>query len=151
MCEGAPRVTDWGCSAGECVVLACETGYDDANGIFSDGCEAIAPGYCLIDEIFYTEGAENPSNPCQSCQSSQDNTNWSNQPNGTACLVPNASNSQCHNGECIPGGCNAGWADCNAVPGDGCEVNTDTDVDNCGGCWSSCAPGQTCVDGTCVD
>lgn len=152
MCEGAPRVTDWGCSSGECVVLACETGYADINGVFSDGCEGIAPGYCLIGEIFYTEGTENPSNPCQSCQSSQDNTNWSSQPNGTACAVPHASNSQCHNGECIPGGCDPGWGDCNAVPGDGCEVNTDADENNCGACENSCSSPNSsslCIGGQC--
>ncbi len=36
-------------------------------------------------------------------------------------------------------GCAAGFADCNNVPGDGCEINTKTSIGNCGGCGTVCS------------
>lgn len=52
------------------------------------------------------------------------------------------------------GQCEAGWTDCNTDKlGDGCEVNTSTDVDHCGACGDPCSSNhlesQSCVDGEC--
>ncbi len=48
--------------------------------------------------------------------------------------------------------CLAGWADCNGNEADDCEVNTDSDPLNCGGCGIVCdaVAGQACVRGRCV-
>lgn len=57
---------------------------------------------------------------------------------------------------CIAGMCAAeckvGRADCNGNPADYCEVNTDSDPRNCGGCGVTCdgIAGQACVRGQCV-
>ena len=40
----------------------------------------------------------------------------------------------CKGGKCGIGGCNVGFDDCDAVPGNGCETPTSTDVLNCGAC-----------------
>jgi hypothetical protein len=48
--------------------------------------------------------------------------------------------------------CNPGFADCNGNPADGCEVNTGTDVNNCGGCGTRCTIANgvgVCSSGTC--
>jgi hypothetical protein len=45
--------------------------------------------------------------------------------------------------------CNAGHADCNTQANDGCEVDTLTDKNNCGGCGTVCGAGQVCTKGTC--
>ncbi len=48
--------------------------------------------------------------------------------------------------------CNAGFLDCNGLPGDGCEVNVNADPSNCGACGSVCAPANAtgaCSAGTC--
>lgn len=42
-------------------------------------------------------------------------------------------------GTCSFGACKAGFANCNGSTGDGCEVNTNTSVDNCGACGTKCA------------
>jgi hypothetical protein len=46
--------------------------------------------------------------------------------------------------------CSAGQADCDGLPG--CEVNTNTDAANCGGCGLACSPAHatgSCTAGTC--
>lgn len=48
--------------------------------------------------------------------------------------------------------CAVGRADCNGDPSDGCEVNANSDPNNCGGCGRVCdaIAGQACVGGQCV-
>ncbi len=57
-------------------------------------------------------------------------------------------------GACRVGSCNAGFADCNADPADGCETNTQTESRDCGRCGNVCtAPtGRTayCAGGACM-
>lgn len=65
--------------------------------------------------------------------------------------LPNA------NGACVGPSCsytcNAGYLDCNGnMLADGCEVNVQTDVNNCGGCGSVCSSNngtRSCTAGTC--
>ncbi len=49
--------------------------------------------------------------------------------------------------------CFAGYADCNTLEGDGCEIHTDDDLANCGSCGNVCpnraSSSRTCVGGTC--
>lgn len=51
--------------------------------------------------------------------------------------------------------CRAGLDDCDGIDGNGCEINTDTNVDHCGGCGMGCgAPPEggnvTCLGGDCI-
>ncbi len=50
--------------------------------------------------------------------------------------------------------CNGAYADCNGEPRDGCELDTSTNVNNCGACGLSCAAGNnasaTCTAGACL-
>ncbi|MCC6849313.1 MAG: hypothetical protein IT294_12500 [Deltaproteobacteria bacterium] len=45
--------------------------------------------------------------------------------------------------------CAAGQSDCNVIPGDGCEVDTLIDPNNCGACASVCPNPLTCVNAIC--
>ena len=53
-------------------------------------------------------------------------------------------------GVCGLGMCNAGFADCDNNAGNGCEVNTNTDKNNCGGCGKVCMNGNSCSNGACL-
>jgi hypothetical protein len=55
---------------------------------------------------------------------------------------------RCSSGACLMS-CMQGFVDCNGNPGDGCEINTRCDADNCGGCGVKCADGVQCIAGTC--
>lgn len=75
------------------------------------------------------------------------------------CVLPNAS-ARCDGQRCAVATCTSGFADCNGVVSDGCEVRTATDAMNCGMCGSRCAaPAHTtmtcasrrCVVGSCAD
>ena len=70
-------------------------------------------------------------------------------------MRPN-STPQCVSGQCTFF-CNMGFADCNAAFVDGCEVNTQSDINNCGSCGLTCVvangspvcTGSTCQVGIC--
>jgi hypothetical protein len=112
------------CTAGVCSG-ACAAGYTDCNANkLSDGCE--------------TATGTDPSN-CGGC--------------GTVCSSNNMATGTCGSGVCN-GTCVSGYSDCNAnKQSDGCETNTGTDVNNCGGCNTVCSLNNmatdTCTSGVC--
>jgi hypothetical protein len=84
-------------------------------------------------------------------------TNTTNDPNncdacGNQCLYGPNSTPLCSNSACVII-CDPGYADCDKQPADGCEVNTNTDPGNCGGCGTTCSMNhatETCVTGNCA-
>lgn len=55
----------------------------------------------------------------------------------------------CEHEQCKLGSCAAGYADCDADSGTGCETSLRTDSD-CGGCGIECKDGTSCQSGACV-
>jgi len=49
------------------------------------------------------------------------------------CYLSNAENG-CSGGQCYVKSCLIGWADCNKMSSDGCEIDLDSDDNNCGQC-----------------
>ncbi len=97
----------------------CPAGYGDCDGNAANGCE--------------TNLSTDPAN-CGGCDYS--------------CSAPHASTS-CNFSICRIALCSAGWADCNRLASDGCEVDITSDANNCGGCGVQCAstafPNATCL------
>ena len=111
-----------GCVSGACGIASCNANYGDCNGLAADGCE--------------TSLKADPKN-CGGC--------------AHGCNALNA-NSICTAGACVITGCNAGFADCNKNPADGCEANLGSDPLNCGGCGTTCSfpnANPSCTNGTC--
>ncbi|MFO0603598.1 MAG: hypothetical protein U0324_10515 [Polyangiales bacterium] len=69
---------------------------------------------------------------------------------GRACSFPNAAPTCSPQSatQCAIASCNAGFADCNAVQSDGCEVDTANDNLNCGACGARCLR-STCRQSAC--
>ncbi len=71
----------------------------------------------------------------------------------SGCMVANAS-AACMNGSCAVAMCTAPFADCDTNPANGCEANTLTSTDHCGGCGMACAmranSSASCAAGRCV-
>ena len=68
---------------------------------------------------------------------------------GIGCGAINA-NANCNNGNC---GfvCKVGFGNCDGQPGNGCEINLNTDKNNCGACGRVCGANLTCTNGVCVN
>ena len=58
----------------------------------------------------------------------------------------------CSAGTCLAGlSCPAGYADCDGISANGCEIDINADPSNCGVCGNVCiAPNGTCTDGVCA-
>ncbi len=158
------------CAAGGCVVAACATGFGDCNGRDDDGCEVdlrttVANcGVCGRGCSFPNGAATCANGTCGlgACAANFANCNMlaadgcevdtrSNAANcgtcGRACSFPNAT-ALCTASVCALGACNAGFADCDGIAANGCEVNTQTSLDHCGACERSCSTGR-CAVGLC--
>lgn len=120
-----PNVQQNACVMGKCVIAQCKPGFMDCDNDPTNGCEV---------------NTQNNAQNCGGC--------------GMACTTNNGTPA-CVAGMCAVGTCNNGYADCNGIVSDGCEVNTNTDPSHCGGCNASNVcniPNATpvCLGGTCA-
>jgi len=105
--------------ANRCDIAVCYQDFDDCDGDPGNGCE--------------TNVRTDPDH-CRGC--------------GQKCPpLPHAQRG-CGDG-CTIWRCEGGYRDCNAVVGDGCEVNAASDAANCGRCGHACAEGERCRNGVC--
>ncbi|AKV04773.1 hypothetical protein AKJ09_11436 [Labilithrix luteola] len=170
--------TYFGCIAGECGHPKCEMYWADCDGnMEKNGCEtslldtdncgdcgiAGDPGqFCGINEVTGAIQLMCPAGEtfCGDCSSGQCIGQCfdlsSDLENCGACGSQCSRNfgamvGSCNAGICVQT-CSNGRADCNGNPEDLCEVNTDSDPRNCGGCGITCdaIAGQACVGGRCM-
>jgi len=126
------------CVNGACGLASCNAGFADCNASAADGCEVNVAsdssncGACgqVCDRVACVAGA------CQkpACDP-------------TTCNLAHAT-AQCLRDQCTIAACDAGYADCDNDPGNGCEVSAASDPNNCGGCGQICQ-GGACVNGAC--
>ncbi|MEM9071574.1 MAG: hypothetical protein AAGE52_23910 [Myxococcota bacterium] len=140
------------CTDGICG-FECEPGFEDCDGNPANGCEANlrSTGTCGACDVLCA-GEE-------LCDSTQMTPVCSETCDGTVCgdeCVDTRTNPlrcrRCDNECSVPPGaqqatcadaicgfvCEAERADCNGIPEDGCEIDTEEDVDHCGECDAAC-------------
>lgn len=158
------------CSTGACEI-SCEIGWADCDGAVENGCEtpitddvlscgscemqcsttqgttACAEGVCLPSCVPMMSG-DCDGNTQNGCESKLDDNNAACGSCGVSCVNAHGTTG-CAAGTCIPV-CEAGYADCDSDPNNGCETRTETDPTRCGGCDVACDTSfQVCAGGTC--
>ena len=174
VCAPLPNATG-GCSSGECGIGACKTNYADCDGIAANGCETpvnadpkncgacshactspnatttCTKGNCIVTGCI-AGFADCNKLPADGCEANLGTDPLNCGGCGTTCSFPNA-NPSCSNGTCSFSSCNASYADCDKMLADGCEINTQADLKNCGGCGNTCSLAnatQKCALGACA-
>jgi len=179
--DGGPLPPDayYGCRNQQCGALKCKKPKDNCDGLIENGCETrldtnencgacgnacpdgqacrvgpdervrcmCPPGstFCALATAGDLEAGE-----CVDIATDQYNCGAC----GVGCYdlypAPNLT-PRCKYGSCVAE-CGEGFADCNRSLSDGCEVNTNSDPRNCGGCGILCdaVAGQACFAGRCV-
>jgi hypothetical protein len=111
------------CADGACAVSACATGFGNCDAQSANGCEVD-----LRTALAHCGGCDN------------------------ACPARANAAPTCAAGAC-GFTCNAGFADCNNDPADGCEVELARSAAHCGRCGNTCAGAAnatgSCVSGAC--
>jgi len=161
------------CQSGVCQLTSCATPYKDCNLQASDGCEKNTntdPAHCgacgaACNSTNGTPSCNNGScaiacssgfgncnnNAADGCEVNTNTSATHCGGCGQACSSNNGSPS-CNGGNCAIA-CNLGFANCDTDVANGCEVNTNSNVNHCGACNNKCPTpsGGTpnCVNGVC--
>lgn len=171
-CIGASCVAEETCSEGGCRPILVGPGElgpwrgprglgEDDAGVIGDGCVP-TPEVCdMMDQDCDGRVDEGTSAMPEQCNERDDDCdgmidetfNKLTDPTncggcGVTCNVLNGT-SACQNGDCVLTSCNEGFADCD-MDGASCEVNTMTNPDFCGDCFTECGnPNRDCCEGVC--
>ncbi len=124
--NGSPACENQGGDVYACGVVTCNSGggqiWNDCDDLYVNGCEVNTQtnkfrcGGCLPGDANGGSGQD-----CTSIESD---------------LTKRVTATECSAGGCRIVSCSAGFADCNGVFSDGCEVNTTNNKGHCGGCTS---------------
>ena len=159
------------CEGGECAVGDCDADFGDCGGGASDGCESN-----LQNDPDHCGSCDTVCGPSQDCQAGKcvlncppgkgdcnnDPTDGCEVDFGTTlncafcndkCDLPNAA-AACNGGKCVVENCVNGFGDCDNLPANGCEADTQNSALTCGTCNNACPDGPNgttvCDNGSCA-
>ena len=148
------------CSSGFC---ECDPGWKDCNSIASDGCETSLIdnnncGDCGNECELMSATATCPNQVCQifSCDDYYQDCNKDPSDGCETNTVTNTDCGDCGNKCNLNEDCDGRACACitpftKCVASTlGCPTNLDTDIFNCGSCFTHCKPNMVCVKGNCV-
>jgi hypothetical protein len=163
------------CRGGTCGIGTCEAGWKDCDGDPNNGCEVnirtlndcgdcqkacVAPnaqtacnnnGQCSISQC--TDGRGNcNTNLADGCEADFSLPTTCGGCNNVCASLMDVLSSSCEGGKCSLV-CGTGRADCDGMPGNGCEADLTTSA-SCGSCMNNCTTlanvaSATCTAGTC--
>jgi hypothetical protein len=157
------------CSTGSCAIQSCNAGFGNCDGSDANGCENPLDGlvHCGMCGMSCMRANATPTCSGDVCQISSCNATFDDcdgvDSNGceaslrslmhcgvcsSPCSRPNAT-ATCMTGSCQIASCNPNFGNCDGMGVNGCETDTRTDPNHCGGCGIACANGETCVSGSC--
>lgn len=112
---------------------------------------AIAADKVVVIPFFSgTSGCPEPLLNCNgNCVDSNNDPNNCKTCNNSCSSPVNVATAYCSNANCIVLNCESGYANCDSVSGNGCEISLSNDPTNCGACDNVCPGGRSCTDGTC--
>ncbi|MHB8872238.1 MAG: hypothetical protein ACYC8T_00995 [Myxococcaceae bacterium] len=103
------HVATYACGAGNCGIATCDVGYADCDQVYTTGCEVNT-----TSSLTHCSGCNLP------------------------CTTPHATPT-CDQSQCKVLTCDTGWKDCNTLVPDGCEIDSRSDLNNCGTCTNTCS------------
>jgi hypothetical protein len=113
------------------------------------------PGCTLAtDANRLDEGCPEGTKACDgTCVSIEDEVYGCARASCSPCSLNNAVAGCSAEGECIIASCVGSWEDCDRSDDNGCEIDIDANVENCGGCGDACEPPEhaeaACADARC--
>jgi hypothetical protein len=160
------------CAAGACGFV-CNAGFADCDGNAVNGCEASLSAPATCGACARRCSAANAASTCvggscgytcnagfgdcdgmavNACETDTRSAAAHCGRCGQACSLPHATAS-CAASVCAVASCEAGWANCDGDPANGCETDTRNAAAHCGACRRACALANAtaaCAGGGCV-
>jgi hypothetical protein len=144
------------CTLGACGVASCDAGFVQSSG----ACIPVVKE-CVVDNGAGTQtwsGSAYGTCNVSSCDAEFSMMDNSCVPTVVACPLPNAIATRTFAGAgygpCVLSRCVPGYADCDGVSADGCEVAIQSDANHCGSCGHVCQAGAigvaACAAGVCL-
>jgi hypothetical protein len=134
--------TDIGADATNCGACGTICSYDNASAVCVGGSCALES--CSRD---FEDCDQDLTNGCEANTNSLDHCGACD----AVCDYQNAT-EQCGSGTCTFQGCEGDFADCDGALANGCEVDTQSNLSNCGGCGQTCTysnANSACNAGSC--
>lgn len=159
------------CATGLCEIAACDSGYDDCDGVAGDGCETrldtvddcggcgvecVSPnplcsgGVCTAIECSGPQAdCDGDGATCEATLGTLEHCGGCNRRCGDRNARFANADAACESNRCLAQ-CDLGFDDCDADIQNGCEASLDS-VSSCGMCGRVCSGSQECVGRECVE
>lgn len=137
----------------------CNGSVDEGNPGGGAACNTGLPGVCATGTTVCANAsivcAQNVQASTEVCDGLDNSCNGQidESPASSSCGPVANGTPICLSATCQVGTCNAGFRNCDNISANGCEINTNVDVNNCGACGNKCVAFNgtaACMNATCA-